>query len=166
MYHLGEAQGGVDGDNGGVDAIVDEAPGPPDIEADAAAMLPGGNQNNGEVHDDVQQPAGAGLPDNPDHQDYGVEKDEPVGIPGVDDEIADPETLGVGEHGDETEEEEPMIEPPVGRGGGRYNLRRARGRDYDHRYAGNSFIIDEAAMTTLGTSEVLETPQMSLKAGL
>ena len=163
---LGEAQGGVDGNNGDVDAIVDEAPGPPDIEADAADMLPGGDQNNGEVHDDVQQPAGAGLPDNPDHQDYGEEKDEPVGIPGVDDEIADPETPGVGERGDENEEEEPMIEPPVGRGGGRYNLRRARGRDYDHRYAGNSFIIDEAAMTTLGTSEVLETPQMSLKAGL
>ena len=96
-------------------------------------MLPGSDQNNGEVHDDVQQPAGAGLPDNSDHQDYGDEKDEPVGIPGVDDEIVDPETPGVGEREDENEEEEPMSQPPAGRGGGRYNLRRARGRDYHHR---------------------------------
>ena len=29
-----------------------------------------------------------------------------------------------------------------------------------------TFIIDNVAMTTHGTSEVLETPQMSLKAGL
>ena len=105
---LGEAQGGVDGDDGDAGTIEDEAPGPPDTEAGAAAMLPGGDQNNEEVHDDVQQPAGNGLPDNPDHQDYGDEKDEPVGIPGVDDEIVDPETSGVGEREDENEEEEPM----------------------------------------------------------
>ena len=72
----------------------------------------------------------------------------------------------MGDSGDENEEGEPMNQPPVGRGGGRYNLPHAHGRDYDHRYAGDSFIIDEAAMTTHGASEVLETPQMSLKAGL
>ena len=156
---LGEAQDGVDGDDEDAGTIEDEAPGPPEMEAGAAAMLPDGDQNNEEAHED-------GLPDNPNHQDYGDEKDEPVEIPGVGDEIVDPETPGVGEREDENEEEEPTSQPPAGRGGGRYNLRRARGRDYHHRYAGDSFIIDEAAMTTLGRSEVLETPQMSLKAGL
>ena len=36
----------------------------------------------------------------------------------------------------------------------------------DHRYAGDDFIIDNVALTMHGTSKVLETPQMSLKAGL
>ena len=163
---MGEAQDGVDGNDEDAGTIEDEAPGPPEMDAGAAAMLPGGDQNNEEAQDYVQQHAGDGLPDNLNHQDHGDEKDEPVGIPGVGDEIVDPETPGVGEREDENEEEEPTSQPPAGRGGGRYNLRRARGRDYHHRYAGNSFIIDEAAMTTLGASEVLETPQMSLKAGL
>ena len=95
-----------------------------------------------------------------------------LGIPGVDDETIDPKTPGVGESGEETEEEEFMNQPPEvspqrkGRGGGRYNLRHTRGRDYDHQYAGDDFIIDNVALTMHGTSEVLETPQMSLKAGL
>ena len=167
---LGGTQDAADDDDGDASAIEDEAPGPPNAEADAAVVPPGvddnGNHNDGGVHGDVQQPVGVGQPDNPDHQDDAVEEDDPLGIPGVDDETVGPETPGVGESGDENEEGEPMNQPPVGRGGGRYNLRRARGRDYDHRYAGDSFIIDEAAMTTHGGSEVLETPQMSLKAGL
>ena len=76
------------------------------------------------------------------------------------------------ESGEEPEEEELTNQPPTvspqrnGRGGGRYNLRNTRGCDYDHRYAGEDFVIDNVAMTTHGTSEVLETPHMSLKAGL
>ena len=167
---LGGTQDGVVGDNGDAGAFEDEAPGPPNVEADAAAVPPGvddnDNHNDEEVQGDVQQPVGAGQPDNPDHQDDVDEEDEPLGIPGVDNEIVGPKTPGVGESEDENEEEEPMSQPSVGRGGGRYNLCHACGRDYDHRYAEDSFIIDEAAMTTLGASEVLETPQMSLKAGL
>ena len=77
-----------------------------------------------------------------------------------------------GKNGEEMEEEELINQPPTvspqrkGRGGGRYNLRNTRGRDYDHQYAGDDLIIDNVAMTTHGMSEVLETPQMSLKAGL
>ena len=52
------------------------------------------------------------------------------------------------------------------RANGRYNLCNTRGRDYDHRYAGEDFIIDSVAMTTHRTRKVLEMPQMSLKAGL
>ena len=52
---------------------------------------------------------------------------------------------------------------------GRYNLRSNRNRSYNHRYAGKDFIVDDESgivMTTESTSEVLETPQMSQKAGL
>ena len=160
----------VDNDDGDASANEDEAPGSPNTEADAAVVPPGvddnNNHNGGGVHSDVQQPVGAGQPDNPDHHDDADEEDDLLGIPGVDDENVGPETPGVGENGDEIEEGEPINQPPAGRGGGRYNLRRTRGRDYDHRYAGDSFIIDEVAMTTHGAGEVLETPQMSLKAGL
>ena len=160
----------ADDDDGDASADDDEAPGPPNAEADAAVVPPGiddnDNHNDGGVHSDVQQPVGAGQPDNPDHHDDANEEDDLLGIPGVDDENVGPETPGVGENGDEIEEGEPINQPPVGRGGGRYNLRRTRGRDYDHGYAGDSFIIEEVAMTTHGEGEVLETPQMSLKAGL
>ena len=90
----------------------------------------------------------------------------------MNEETNNPETPGVEESGEETEEEEFTNQPLTvssqrnGRGGGRYNLRNTRGRDYDHRYAGEDFVIYNVAMTTHGTSEVLETPQMSLKAGL
>ena len=53
--------------------------------------------------------------------------------------------------------------------GGRYNLCGGCNQNYDHRYAGEDFAVDNEVgitMTTKGCSEVLETPQMSLKAGL
>ena len=121
---------------------------------------------------DAQQPVEAGQPDNLANQDDVDDEDNPPEIPGVDEETTYPETPGVEESGEETEEEELINQPPAvppqrnGRGGGRYNLHNTRGRDYDHRYAGDDFVIDNAAMTTHGMSEVLETPQMSLKAGL
>ena len=52
---------------------------------------------------------------------------------------------------------------------GRYNLHSDRNRNYNHRYAGKDFIVDDESgivMTTEGMGEVLETLQMSLKAGL
>ena len=51
----------------------------------------------------------------------------------------------------------------------RYNLRSDRARSYNHRYTGTDFIVEDengVVMTMEGTSEVIETPQMSLKAGL
>ena len=53
--------------------------------------------------------------------------------------------------------------------GGRYNLHGGRNRNYDHHYTGEDFVIDNEVgiiMTAKGCSEVLETLQMSLKAGL
>ena len=176
------AQDAPDEDDDDASVNRDEAPGPPGEENDAAAAPPAIEDNDNNNYDDnndnkavetnAQQPMEAGQPDNLAHQDDADDEDDPLEIPGVDDETIDPETPGVGENGEEMEEEELMNQPPTvspqrkGRGGGRYNLRNTRGRDYDHRYAGDDFIIDNVAMTMHGTSEVLETPQMSLKAGL
>ena len=90
----------------------------------------------------------------------------------MDEEAINPETPGVGENGEDMDEEEAIDQPPPvppqrnDRGNRRYNLRSTRGRDYDHQYTGEDFVIDNVAMTTRGTSKVLEMPQMSLKAGL
>ena len=96
------------------------------------------NNDDEGMQRDEQQPMETGQPDNLDHQDDVGNEDDTLGIPGVDDETIDPKTPGVGESGEETEEEEFMNQPPEvspqrkGRGGGRYNLRHTRGRDYDH----------------------------------
>ena len=53
--------------------------------------------------------------------------------------------------------------------GGRYNLHSDRNLNYNHHYTGEDFVVDSESgivMATEGTGEVLETPQMSLKAGL
>ena len=72
-------------------------------------------------------------------------------------------------------QEEVAVEQPPGAPevennlGGRYNLHGGCNRNYDHCYAGEDFVVDNEvgiAMTTKTCSEVLETPQMSLKAGL
>ena len=89
-------------------------------------------------------------------------------IQGVHEEMDDPETPGVGMAGEneEDKDEEETMDQPLIPPQGRYNLCNTRGRDYDHRYAREDYFIDSVAMTTNGTSEVLETAQLSLKAGL
>ena len=106
------------------------------------------------------------------------------GIPGVSEEEIESETPGVSagednetsENGDDqltldeiTDQVQPA-QPGENNGKkGRYNLRRDQSRSYNHRYAGNDFIVDDESgivMTAEGTGEVLETPQMSLKTGL
>ena len=66
--------------------------------------------------------------------------------------------------------EQPLAPPVVENSvGGRHNLHGGRNWNYDHRYAGEGFVMDNdvgIVMTTECCSEVLETPQMSLKAGL
>ena len=52
---------------------------------------------------------------------------------------------------------------------GGYGLRNRRGHNYNHRYAGEDFVVGDntgTTLTTKGNDVVLETPQMSLKAGL
>ena len=164
-----------DDNDGAINGV--EVPVPPGEENDAAVVTPDiedHNNNNDEEGRgrNAQQTMEAGQPDNPDHQEDADEEDDPSEIPGVDAVTVDPETPGVGEKGEDTEEGELVDQPPEilpqgnGKGGGGYNLHHTRGRDYGHRYAGDDFIIDNVAMTTHGTSEVLDTPQMSLKAGL
>ena len=176
------AQDAPDEDDNDASVNRDEAPDPPGEENGAAATPPAiedNNNNNCDDNDDdeaeetdTQQPMEVGQPDNLAHQDDANDEDNPLEIPGVDDETIDPETQGVGKNGEEMEEEELMNQPPTvspqrnGRRGGRYNLCNTRGHDYDHRYAGDDFNIDNVAMTMHGTSEVLEMPQMSLKEGL
>ena len=118
--------------------------------------------------------------------DQNEEHDGPIfqGIPGVSDEEIEPETPGVSvgeedkaiENGgdpptlDEITGQVPPAPPGEDNGTrGRYNLRSDRSRSYNHHYAGNDFIFDDESgivMTAEGTGEVLETLQMSLKAGL
>ena len=80
------------------------------------------------------------------------------------------------EDGDDqpTRVEVPVEPPPAppeadNNSGGRYNLRGGWSRSYNHHYTGEDFVIDNEngiVMATKGTSEVFETLQMSLKAGL
>ena len=114
-------------------------------------------------------------------------QDEPIPeeTPGVSEEAIDLEIPGVGakeddetsENGDdETSEiggdapnlEDTTDQQPPGRGT-KYNLRSGRGQSYNRCYAGSDFVVEDengVVMTMEGSSEVLETPQMSLKAGL
>ena len=116
--------------------------------------------------------------------DQGKEHGEPMGpgIPGVEEEEAEPEIPGVDvaeenkadDDADETQDEETVVPPPVlpeaeNNLGSRYNLRGGRNQNYNHRYTGEDFVVaneDGIVMTTKGCSEVLETPQMFLKAGM
>ena len=130
----------------------------------------------------------AQQPDNPPGEISGVEAADEAEehgvaidpeIPGVGEE-AEPEIPGVGEEEDEVDDDEstqdevavkqPSAPPEVeNNAGGRYNLHGGRNRNNDHHYAGEDFVVDNEVgivMTTKGCSGVLETPQMSLKAGL
>ena len=115
-------------------------------------------------------------------KEHGVAMD--LEIPGVGEEEAILEISGVGEEEeedadgdvddqstqDEVAVEQPLAPPKAENNlGGRYNLHGGWNQNYGHRYAGKDFVIDNEVgiiMTTKGCSEVLETPQMSLKAGL
>ena len=82
-----------------------------------------------------------------------------LGIPGVDDN-----------RDDSTVDEQPEAPPDVENSMvGGYGLRNRQGRNCNHHYAGEDFVVgDDTGLTlaTRGKDEVLETPQMSLKAGL
>ena len=106
------------------------------------------------------------------------------GTPGVNDAVIAPETPGVTTGEDdgtnEDKNDEPALDKITGQGQptqpgadngkeGRYNLRSNHSRSYNHRYTENDFVVDDDSgivMTMECTGEVLETPQMSLRAGL
>ena len=157
-----------------------------DDEVEPPVMENDGNGNKDQAEE--EQPPGVvpGEAAGAMEADQNEGQDEPVleEIPGVSDEEIEPETPGVGT-GEEDEASENGSDPPTldevtdqqppapprehNDTGTRYNLRSGRGRSYDHCYAGRDFIVEDEngiVMTMEGTSEVLETPQMSLKAGL
>ena len=129
------------------------AEGPPPVEIDEEA-------DNVDLMAEAEatEPAEAELPEDP--VNHEAEFPEVPEIHGVNEEMNDPETPGV--RGAEEHEEEAKDQAPTPR----YNLRNTRGHDNNHRYDKEDYIIDNVVMTTRGTNEVLETPQMSLKAGL
>ena len=131
----------------------------------------GGNQNDGCDEPVLEEPPGVIDEEiNPETPGVGTREDDETS------EEIDPETPGVGTKDDETSENNndpptlgKMTDQQLPGTGTRYNLRNSRGRSYNHRYAGSDFIVEDengVVMTMEGTSEVLETPQMSLKAGL
>ena len=111
-------------------------------------------------------------------EEHGVAMDPE--IPGVGEEEAEPEIPGVGkkkrrkqmmtiQHKTRLRSSSFQHHPKWKAMQVRYNLRGGQNWNYDHHYAGEDFIVDNdvgIAMTTKGCSEILETPQMSLKAGL
>ena len=162
-----EAQDPPDNEDDDVDEEEEEAQGP-QAEENGAAEGPPQLENDEEADNvglmaeaEAILPAEAEQPE--DLANHEAESPEVPEIYGVNEEMNDPETPGVGGAGEDEEETKEQAPTPPQR---RYNLRNTRGRDYDHRYDKEDYVVDNVAMTTRGTSEVLETPQMSLKAGL
>ena len=161
-----------DGGDGEGQEEIDEEVAPPVMEND-------GDDSEGQT--DEEEPPGA-APGNVVEAVEGNQNDEQAGpipeeIPGVSSEEIDPGIPGVGAEDDDETSNDGNDPPALGevtdqRKPGtdmRYNLRSNRGQSYNHRYAGSDFIVEEdngVVMAMEGTGEVLETPQMSLKAGL
>ena len=101
-----------------------------------------------------------------------VDHDGEIGADPVN--VNDKDILGIlgvdGDEDDSTVDEQPEAPPDVENSMmGGYGLRNKRGRNYSHHYAGEDFVVgDDTGVTlaTRGDGEVLEMPQMSLKAGL
>ena len=144
---------------------------------------PGEDAEQGHVPLPIDDPS---LADTPGHHD-----DLPGEIPGVgtveqetgndvgnlvnsDGDIDEPGIPGVGDDGKnntnvENDEQSKATHDLNTNTVGGYSLRGKRNRNYNHRYAGEEFVVgDDTGITlaTNGDSVVLETPQMSLKAGL
>ena len=163
----------------------DPAPAPPVAEiddeqlpAEAEADQPEEEANLNEDEDEADLPEIRGVDEKVIEPNQNEDDDEAdlLEIQGVDEEVIEQEAPEVGavERNEEGEEEdqptgdEATGQPPPAspQGNGRYNLRNNRNRNYGHQYAGKDFVIDSMAMTIHKASEVLDTPQMSLKAGL
>ena len=150
------------------------------------ATEPGEDAEQGNEPAPVDDPS---LVDTPGHPD-----DPPGEIPGVgtaeqetgddagnlvdsNDNVDEPETPGVGDDEEDdtnvanisnNEQSKATLDKKTNMVGG-YGLRDKRNRNYNHRYAGEDFVVgDDTGITlaTKGDNVVLETPQMSLKAGL
>ena len=188
------AAGAVAGQHNDVDDVgVDDDMQDNDEHDEAEPPVAGHNNDEDEDQADVPPSTEVDQPLNATTLEAGardVNQNEPpdgpslLGTPGVNNAEIAPETPGVSTGEDykasENSDDEPTIDqitdpvqpiqPEEEKGKeGRYNLRRNRGRNYNHRYAGNDFVTDDDSgivMTMECAGEVLETPQMSLKTGL
>ena len=167
-----EEENPPDNEENDANEIEDEPQAPQAEGNDAAAVPPPGdddeeaNSVNLMSEAEAMEPVEAGPPEDPvDHQGELPEDPETPGVGRVGEHeegagTNNPETPGVG--GADVHQEEAEDQAPAPR----YNLRKTRGRDYGHRYDKEDYVTDSVVMTTQGESEVLETPQMSLRAGL
>ena len=92
----------------------------------------------------------------------GNDNGDELGIPGVGDDAED-------DTNDTNDEQSETTHDLKTNTVGGYGLRNKRNHNYNHRYAGEDFVVgDDTGLTlaTKGNEVVLETPQMSLKAGL
>ena len=171
--HNDEGEGDVDNEDVGNDEA--EADGNPTGDVPDDNVMEGGEPliDDAPPLDDIQQipdDAPGGIPG------VGVDEEEDgVGmnhnIPGDTDDETPPGIPGVDISGvDKTGDEHATLPPDANTNMvGGYGLRNKRGRNYNHRYAGEDFVVGEDVGITLTTKEsdqVMETPQMSLKAGL
>ena len=133
-----EAENPLDNEENDADEVEDEPQAPQAEENDAAAMPPP-VENDEEANSvdlmaevEAMEPAEAGPPEDPvNHEAEFPEVPETPGVgrAGEHEEEAwlnDPETPGVGGAGQHQEEAKDQAPAP------RYNLRKTRGRDYDH----------------------------------
>ena len=132
------------------------------------AQLPGNSPGEIPRAEAANEAGEHGVAMEPEIPGVGEEETEPE-IPGVDREENEADD-DVGSMQDKDAVEQPLGAPEVENNlGGRYNLHGEHNHNYDHRYAGEDLVVDNevgVAMTTKGCSEVSETPQMSLNAGL
>ena len=162
--HDGNEGGIVNSDGKASDGGREEPPTMDTLEDDRVeALTEDAPTQENAVEQPEEPPDGGSQVDEPRHADRAEKNMEPMpGTPGVGDNEKN-------EDGDETNEQH--VVPPKARENtvGSYGLRSSYGRSYDHRYAGEDFVVGDDTGITLaekGEDEVLETPQMSLKAGL
>ena len=162
-----------DGDEGGVDTNDDDSSegtgnDPPTVDTpEDDTPEDDGVEDNEPLTEDV--PPQDNAVEQPEHPPGGIpgvdsfEDDEPMlGIPGVGGNEENEDDGGV----DEQSETPPKAKESTASG---YGLRNRHGRSYSHRYAGEDFVVGDDTgiiLATRGDDEVLEMPQMSLKAGL
>ena len=100
------------------------------------------------------------------------EEEAELEIPGVGEEEADEADDDIDDQSTQDKDvvEQPLAPPEAENNlGGRYSLSGGRNWNNARHYTGQDFVIDNEVgivMSTKGCSKVLETPQMSLKAGL
>ena len=157
----GGGGGGVNNDDEASDGGRKDPPATDTFEANRVEALTEDVPSQDDAVEQPEQQQGDQPPDEVPQVNAG--NNEPMlGTPGVGDNEENEDDDGVDEqHGVLPKATENTVSG--------YSLRSRRGRSYNHRYAGEDFVVGDDTGITLalkGDDEILETPQMSLKAGL